>query len=181
MVKDRVRTFYLVMLCLTVASDPQEVAAGSPPALKSSVYAKSGPWTITRYTDAGRKTVFCETIRITEPEKALRFTHSKTAFTFAFMGTWSDSLGSKARVSFWFGRDKANAITDEFTLSVDPEGVPWRTLSESNDEPGGAADALMNSTSISFGYAYKARRYTDTYALAGSNAALKKLFDCGRS
>jgi len=177
--KTLVRKMKLVLLALLATGTMQAHATDPMPALKSSVYAKAGGWTITRYADASKKTAFCETIRIVASEKALRFTSDKKAFTMAFMGNASAVVDGEIPVSVWFDGDKKSGFQEQFSLSIDGEQTYWRTLTEPNDEPGGVSDSAMNRSSVSFGYNFENERITETFALTGTNAALKKLFECG--
>lgn len=179
--KTLVMKMKLVLLALLATGTMQVHAAGPKPALKSSVYAKAGGWTITRYADASKKTAYCETIRIVASERALRFTSDKKAFTMAFMGNASAAVDGEIPVSVWFEGNKKSEFQEQFTLSTDSEQTYWRTLTEPNDKPGGISDSVTNRRSVSFGYNYETERITETFALNGTNKALKKLFECGRN
>lgn len=160
------------------AAEVEELASG----VFRSEYAKLGDWTVFRFAadKSGRQTLRCSAVKMTGSELGLRFGIDPAAkvFTYGFMGR-SSAVKQTLPVTFWFDNDRAGATSVKAVLSTDLDGSEWLGIAGSSEQAG-IDDRFKASKKFSASYQVDGRSYVESFPLAGSPAALKTLFDCGR-
>ncbi|MEP9376956.1 hypothetical protein ABLE91_09600 [Aquabacter sp. CN5-332] len=163
---------------LKAAAEANEVAPG----VFQIEYAKSGDWTVYRFAadKSGQKTLRCSAVKITGSELGLRFAidPAAKAFTYGFMGR-SSAVKQTLPVTFWFDNDRAAGTSVKAVLSKDFDGSEWLGIAGPSEPPGIDAP-FKTAKKFSAAYQVDGRSYVESFPLAGSDAALKALFDCGR-
>ena len=145
-------------------------------------YATAGGWEVVRFArdPGGRAVVSCAAFRLIGSEQGFHFGYSKAKaeFSYGFMGEGS-AMRPNQPVVLWFNEERAGVSPVDATLIADPDGAEWLSITLSTDEPG-AEDAFMNQKTVSVAYDVEGKPHTESFPLAGSNAALRKLFACGQ-
>lgn len=138
-------------------------------------------WSLLKFTQdkAGKKILRCVAIKMTGSDVGLTIGIDKTSKTmnYGFSGSGTATIKGPVKMSFMFNNDQATAQTVDATNFVEPDTTEWLTASQPNDGPG-IEDAFMNNRSVTFAYPLDGKRQTQSFQLAGSNAALRKLFEC---
>lgn len=148
-------------------------------AQEASIYSTPGKWTVTRYRVNG-KVSFCDAIYPTGGGNGLYFSFSEYTATIGFAEVGSAVEPAPINVQMWFNKRTNEAQTYEMHLEPDPamRGFEWRSLTHGNDEPWGELDSFQNTDTVNFSYPDEGKMHVATFALSGSNQAIKDTIDC---
>lgn len=138
-------------------------------------------WSLSRFSrdKAGKQVVACDAVKLTGSEVGLRVSFDKATRTlvYGFMGAGTGVFSRPVKMKIWFDDEKAQGETVDAKNVKSLDDMDWLSASQSNDGPG-IEDSLMNRKKVTFSYPFEGAARNQSFVLAGSNVALKKLFAC---
>jgi hypothetical protein len=141
-----------------------------------------GEWELTRNPPSGESdsnNPFCTAEAIVGQEKAIQFGYEIGYFTYGFLSLEETDDGSEIPVDVWFDGDRSTLQKVQAALVTDQNGMNWRQVVETSDEPT-SAEPFRNEGSFHVSYKAEGKKRTDGYPLDGAAAALDALFACAR-
>lgn len=175
-------------ICAWAAGTRPGGATATPPSVSASAsgrlhefgYDVIGQWHVNRYAsdENGADTVYCSAMKLTGSEQGIYYRFDGQTFGSGFSGYSSAYGDGPMDVALWFDDEpRPMGYQTPMVLEADRNGFEWRMSFESNDEPT-SADLHMNANVLHYAYQVDGQDHVETFPLAGSNAALKALFNC---
>lgn len=170
----------LIALALPSCASAQEIEEVSPGLFRKWEKLPRN-WALLHYArDKAIKNVFyCDLIELTGSEIGFHVAFDKAtrARSFGFMGDGTATLTAPVKIAYWFDDGKAAAQTVEAKNVKAPDGMEWLTASTSVSEAA-IEDRLLAHKKIAFSYPLKGKTRTQSFPLAGTDAAVKKFAAC---
>lgn len=141
-----------------------------------------GDWELTRNPPSGESASnnpFCTAEAIVGQEKAIQFGYEPGYFAYGFLSDEETDDGSEVPVDVWFDGDRSTLQKVQAALVTDQNGVNWRQVVDTDDEPT-SAEPFRNEGSFHVSYRIDGKKWTEDYPLDGAAAALDALFACAR-
>lgn len=151
--------------------------ATSASAQQSTPYATIGNWVISQVRQGGQVSA-CEAMTFFDTGDALLFRHDRDTTMIGFRSEASGNSPYAIDVDLFFDHDGKYATAYAMQPFTDADGIEWRALVMSNNEPWGEIDQFRSADSIHFGYDTGNGWRTVNMPLSRSARAADETFAC---